>query len=125
MKSFAARAPQVQRTPNNHLVQDFLELSFEMESGRQLAVLTRFEGPISLRVTGRPAPTLDADLRGLLGRLKAEAGITITPTQDANASITIDSVSRTAIQRVLPQAACFVAPNVSSLIRVPNNTAQQ
>jgi len=115
MKSFAARAPQVQRTPNNHLVQDFLELSFEMESGRQLAVLTRFEGPISLRVTGRPAPTLDADLRGLLGRLKAEAGITITPTQEANASITIDSVSRTAIQRVLPQAACFVAPNVSSL----------
>jgi len=70
MKSFAARAPQAPRTPNNHLVQDFLELSFEMESGRQLAVLTRFEGPISLRVTGRPAPTLEADLRGLLGRLK-------------------------------------------------------
>ena len=115
MKSFSARAPQTQRTPNNHLAQDFLELLFEMESGRQLAVLTRFEGPITLRVTGRPAPTLEADLRGLLQRLNTEAGIKITRTQGTEASITIDSVSRKAIQRVLPQAACFVAPNVSSL----------
>ncbi len=115
MKSFAARAPQNYRTPNNHLAEDFIELLFEMESGRQLPVLTRFEGPITLRLTGRPAPTLNVDLRGLLNRLRTEAGITITPTQDKNASITIDSVSRSAIQRVLPQAACFVAPNVSSL----------
>lgn len=115
MKSFAARAPQFHRTPNNHLAEDFLQLLFEMESGRQLAVFTRFEGPITLRLTGRPAPTLKADLRGLLERLNAEAGIRITPTQDASANITIDSVPRKDIQRVLPQAACFVAPNVSSL----------
>ncbi len=47
MKSFAARAPQSQRTANNHLLQDFLDLSFQMESGRELPVFTRFEQPIS------------------------------------------------------------------------------
>jgi hypothetical protein len=115
IKTFAARAPRAQRIANAHLVEDFLQLSFEMESGRQLATFTRFEGPITLNTTGSAAPTLEADLRILLARLKSEAGIDIRRTQDRNASITIDSVPRRAIQRVLPQAACFVVPNVSSL----------
>ncbi|MEM9638106.1 MAG: DUF2927 domain-containing protein, partial [Pseudomonadota bacterium] len=63
MKTFG-RA-QINRPPvaNADLVRDFLDLSFQMESGRELPVLTRFEGPITLRVTGAPPPTLTSDLR--------------------------------------------------------------
>lgn len=115
MKTFG-RA-QVARAPLNNadLVRDFLELSFQLESGRALPVFTRFEGPISLRVTGAPPPTLAPDLGALLARLRTEAGIVITPTTDADARITIEAVSRADIRRVLPQAACFVVPNVGSL----------
>ncbi|WP_319799738.1 DUF2927 domain-containing protein [Roseobacter weihaiensis] len=115
MKMFPARAPLRQPLSNAALTRDFLALSFQMESGRQLPVLTRFEGPISLRVTGRPPPTLSADLAQLLTRLKREAGLDISTTTAAQASITIEAVPRSDIHRVLPQAACFVAPNVRSL----------
>lgn len=100
---------------NADLVRDFLDLSFQMESGRQLPVLTRFEGPITLRVTGTPTATLTADLDALLSRLRAEAGIAITTTTSTRANITVQAVPRAEIRRVLPQAACFVAPNVTSL----------
>ncbi|MEM9306864.1 MAG: DUF2927 domain-containing protein [Pseudomonadota bacterium] len=115
MKSFKASAPASQRISNADLVVDFIDLSFALESGRALPVLTRFEGPISLRVTGRPPPTLNADLTGLLGRLRREAGINITKTSSASANVTVEAVPRAAIQKALPQAACFVAPNVRSL----------
>ncbi|AVL54753.1 DUF2927 domain-containing protein [Roseobacter denitrificans] len=115
MKLFAPITPQPQPIANRDLVADFLDLSFEMESGKQLPVLTRFEGPISLRVTGAPPATLARDLRLLLDRLQREAGIAITVTQNPDAQITIEAVSRRTLQKVLPQAACFVVPNVSSL----------
>lgn len=115
MKSFTARAPDSLPVSNKDLVRDFIALSFQMESGRELERFTRFEGPITLRITGKPAPTLIPDLRNLLARLSAEAGINIQTTASDSASITINSVSRREIQRVLPHAACFVAPNVTSL----------
>ncbi|MEM1351172.1 MAG: DUF2927 domain-containing protein [Pseudomonadota bacterium] len=115
MKAFAAIAPPPQRMVNAHLIEDFLELSFYLESGRPVSTFTRFEGPISLRVSGRPSSTLERDLDGLLSRLEAEAGITITRTDSPRANITIDAVSRRDIQRVLPNAACFVVPNATSL----------
>lgn len=115
MKAFAPVAPPSQRVANAHLVEDFLELSFQLESGRQLLTFTRFEGPISLRVIGRPSATLERDLSGLLTRLYREADIAIERTSSPQANITIDAVPRRDIQKVLPQAACFVAPNVTSL----------
>lgn len=115
MKSFAARAPTGRVVSNQDLARDFLDLTFEMESGRQLAVFTRFEGPVSLRVTGQPGPTLMPDLRALLSRLKSEAGLNVSLTPQGDANITIQAVPRSAIRKILPQAACFVAPNVSSL----------
>lgn len=115
MKSFGRAGIAQPPVANADLVRDFIDLTFQMESGRQLPTLTRFEGPISLRVTGAPPPTLTADLSALLGRLRDEAGIEISTTTDASASITIEAVSRAEIRRVLPQAACFVAPNVGSL----------
>ncbi|MDW3221657.1 MAG: DUF2927 domain-containing protein [Paracoccaceae bacterium] len=115
MKTFGRAEISRPAIANADLTRDFIELSFQLESGRALPVLTRFETPISLRVTGSPPPSLSADLTALLGRLRDEAGISIKTTTSADANITIQSVSRADIRRVLPQAACFVAPNVSSL----------
>ncbi|MGB3243030.1 MAG: DUF2927 domain-containing protein [Sulfitobacter sp.] len=115
MKNFGASRPSLPVRSNNDLALDFIELSFQMESGRDLATLTRFEGPITIRVTGNPPATLGADLKRLIARLRAEAGIDISYTTQTDANITIQAVSRAEIQHVLPQAACFVAPNVSTL----------
>lgn len=115
MKSFGRARISGQPIANADLVQDFLDLSFRMESGRVLPVLTRFEGPITLRVTGTPPPTLAVDLGALLARLRDEAGIPIRITESAQANITIEAVPGKDIRRLLPQAACFVVPNVGSL----------
>jgi hypothetical protein len=115
MKSFAQSRPAAPRKSNNDLALDFIELSFQMESGRRLPVLTRFETPITVRVTGRAPASLGPDLNRLISRLRSEARIDISQTNSPAANITIQAVSRNDIRKVLPQAACFVAPNVSSL----------
>jgi len=115
MKNFGASQPSAPVRSNNDLALDFIELSFQMESGRDLPRLTRFETPITVRVTGDPTTTLGSDLNRLITRLRSEARIDISYTTDPAASITIQAVTRNDIRKVLPQAACFVAPNVSSL----------
>ena len=115
MKAFSTPRPQAPATSNANIANDFMELHFELESGRTLPVLTRFETPVTVRVTGKPPATLQPDLRRLLGRLRSEAGIDIRQVTGGAANITIEVVSREDIRRALPQAACFVVPNVSSL----------
>ncbi len=115
MKMFSTSAPRATVRSNNDLALDFIELSFQMESGRRLPVLTRFETPITVRVTGSPPASLAPDLTRLVSRLRNEARIDISQTNAPQANITIQAVSRAEIRSVLPQAACFVAPNVSSL----------
>ncbi|OZB19579.1 MAG: ATP-dependent transcriptional regulator [Rhodobacterales bacterium 34-62-10] len=115
MRVFSAPQPSVFAISNTDLARDVIDLSFRLESGRPLPVLTRFEGPISLRVTGTPPPTLRSDLNRLLFRLRNEAGIDISQTDAAQANITIEAVSRAEIRSHLPQAACFVVPNISRL----------
>lgn len=115
MKRFAESRATAPVRSNADLARDFLELSFRMESGRKLPVLTRFDGPIHVAVTGQPPATLMSDLASLTARLRREAGIDIRRTRHGEAHITIEAVSRRDIQKMLPQAACFVAPNVSSL----------
>ena len=115
MKIFASPQPAAPAISNADLTRDFLDLMFKLESGRDLRVFTRFEGSVSLRVTGDVPPSLRPDLSRLLGRLRREAGINIRQTNDPRANITIEAVSGAAIRRNLPQAACFVVPNVSSL----------
>ena len=115
MRVFAAPQPQTFVTANSDLVRDVIDLTFELESGRSLPVLSRFEGPVTVRVTGNPPPTLNADLNRLLFRLRTEAGIDIRQTAEPGANITIEAVSRADIRSHLPQAACFVVPNISRL----------
>ncbi|KZY34632.1 hypothetical protein A3731_18660, partial [Roseovarius sp. HI0049] len=117
MKAFSVAHPEPPARSNRDIYRDFLELSFQLESGRQLDRFSRFEGPISVRVTGKPPPSLLPDLNRLVSRLRSEAGIDIgrVPGRGGHASITIEAVSRAEIRQFLPKAACFVVPNVSSL----------
>jgi len=112
MKRFSAAAPPSVPLSNADLARDFLDLTFELESGRKIEHLTRVNGPIRLRVAG-PAPALlITELRDLTGRLRSEAGLDIA-LSDGAAQITVNAISRAQVRRALPQAACFVIPGVS------------
>ncbi|MEO0666886.1 MAG: DUF2927 domain-containing protein [Pseudomonadota bacterium] len=116
MKTFGPPRPAAPVKSNNDLALDFIELSFQLESGRDLPIFTRFEGPISVRVTGAPPASLGGDLRRLMHRLQTEAGIDIYEAAPGNtANITIEAVSRAEIRRALPHAACFVVPNIETI----------
>lgn len=105
-----------QTRPNAQIAADFMDLEFQMESGRMLPILTRFEGSVSVRMTGAVPPLAEQDLMQLLGRLRAEAGIDVALVPPgAPAQITIEFASRAELQRLEPSAACFVAPNVATL----------
>lgn len=100
---------------NADLMHLFDLLEFNMESGRSLPILTRFEGPITVRMIGKVPPSAQADLMRLIGRFRTEAGIDIRPVSaNQEASITIDFQSRADMSRVVPTAACFVVPRVKS-----------
>jgi Protein of unknown function (DUF2927) len=96
------------------LARDFMDLTFAMESGRGLERFSRFEGPVSVAMTGAIPPTAPKDLGALLGRLRSEAGIDIAATT-GQGTITIEFADRGELRRLAPMAACFVVPNVSSL----------
>ncbi len=100
---------------NADLARDFLDLEFQMESGRRLTVLTRFETPVTVAMTGAVPPQAAADLQRVVGRMQAEAGLDIrTTAPGSNASIIIEFLPRRTLSRAAPTAACFVVPNVSS-----------
>ncbi len=115
MKAFSDPRPTRPERSNRDIYRDFLDLSFQLESGRDLPHFSRFEEPITLRVTGKPPLTLMADLDRLLYRLHREAGIDIRRVGQGEANITIEAVSGDEIRRYLPTAACFVVPNISRL----------
>lgn len=100
---------------NADLAQTFLSLSFQMESGRVLPVLSRFEGPITVRMIGDVPASARADLAQLIARFRREAGIDISEVgPDQAASINIDFQPRREMARVVPMAACFVVPRLTS-----------
>lgn len=116
MAQFSLRAAAAPRRSNIEIARDFLELSFEMESGRRIDRISRFEGPITVAVTAGAPASLGPDLDRLLARLRREADIDISRVQRGTgpASITIETLPRAQMQRIVPQAACFVVPRVSS-----------
>ncbi len=115
VKSFATSQPLPPARSNRDISRDFMDLSFALESGRSLDTFTRFEGPITVRVTGKPPAGMVSDLQRLISRLRREARIDIQLTQNKDANVTIEAVSTRDIRRALPQAACFVVPNITSL----------
>lgn len=114
LKVEPTRVAAVQRS-NTSIAQDFLTLNFALESGTPLYQLTRFEGPISVRLDADAPLTAKNDLSNLLNRLRNEAGLNIYATTSADAKINIEMVTRAQIKRLVPNAACFVAPNARSL----------
>ncbi|MCI2398231.1 DUF2927 domain-containing protein [Aliiroseovarius subalbicans] len=115
MKAFAGSRIAAPARPNGQIASDFLDLAFSLESGRALPVLTRFEGPVTLRVTGKAPSALQLDLDRLLARLRVEAGIDIRQVAGTQAAgITLEVITKRQLQRLVPHAACFVAPNVAS-----------
>lgn len=114
MRTFAPQNTAGPSRPNSEIMSDFLDLTFRMESGRAIPVMTRFEGPISVRVTGDVPPHMIEDLRALLQRLRSEAGMDIYLTGADEASITIEAVPSATLQRAVPRAACFVVPRIST-----------
>ncbi len=116
IRTFPTRAATPPQRANADMIRDFLDLHFRLEGGSELPVFTRFEGPIGVALTGAPTPTLRPDLDALLSRLRKEGGVNIRLMPAGSPSaITIEAVHRDRIQRILPDAACFVVPNVSSL----------
>lgn len=110
-----AAAPSGARRGNLTLARDFLDLSFQMESGRALPVMSRFEGPITVSMTGSVPASASADLAQLLSRLRNEAGIDIrSGSAGEKADITVHFAPRAQLRRLAPSAACFVVPNVST-----------
>ena len=114
-KSFGVARPSPPARSNKNIAADFLALHFALESGEELPVFTRFEGPVTIRLTGALPPSMQTDLSRLLSRLQREARIDIRQISEGQASITINAVSQKQVRRILPQAACFVVPNATSL----------
>ena len=114
MKSFAPVRAAPPTRSNASIAHDLLDLEFQMESGRDLTQLTRFEGPVTIALRGDVPPSAPADLSRLIGRLRSEAGIDISPISKGQASITVEFLPRAKLQHTVPQAACFVVPRVSS-----------
>ncbi|MBE0412833.1 DUF2927 domain-containing protein [Yoonia sp.] len=114
MRSFTAASPGPPLRPNSEIAYDFLDLAFQLESGRTLPILTRFEQPVTVRVAGEVSQVMMNDLTALLGRLRKEARIDIRLTDSATANIVIEALPKRALQRVAPNAACFVVPRVQT-----------
>lgn len=95
---------------NQDLAEDFLDLTFALESGDALPRLLRYEAPIRAHL----APGLGryrADVEALLRRLREEAGLDIASTTDAAAAqLHIEAVAAEDLARVFPSAACFIVP---------------
>ena len=96
------------------LTRNFMDLTFAMESGRELSTFSRFEGPITVALAGDVPASAAKDLAAVIARLQTEAGIDIHPATGAG-RITIEFASRAELRHLAPTAACFVVPNVSSL----------
>jgi len=114
VKTFAAAPVQTPQRSNTEIAQDFLDLTFRVESGRILPVMTKFDGPITVRVNGAAQPLMVNDLKQLVGRIRDEARVNIRLVSEAEANVTVEALPRAEIQKVAPTAACFVVPRVSS-----------
>jgi hypothetical protein len=116
MNRFTAARPNAPTRGNAAIAADFLDLSFAMESGRPITQHDPLRGTGLHRRQRHPAANAVADLDALIGRLRREAGIDVRRigAGDGPASITIETLPRHRMQRIVPQAACFVVPRVSS-----------
>ena len=113
-QGFPGRSPGPATRSNTDMARDFLDLAFQTEAGRSLPILTRFEGPITVRASGQLGSLARRDLDRLIARLRTEAGLNIRLTNAAEANVVVQAVPSRALQRIAPEAACFVVPRVQT-----------
>lgn len=124
MQSFPGRAGSAPQYSNAEIAADMLELQFQMESGRSLPVLSRFEGPITIGLAGDVPATAPVDLARVIRRFQSEAGLNVrVAPKGVLPSITMEFVPRAALSKVVPSAACFVVPRVTSFAEYRANRA--
>ncbi|MCP5088555.1 MAG: DUF2927 domain-containing protein [Rhodobacteraceae bacterium] len=100
---------------NSDIFNEFLDLTFNLESGHKIPRLTRFEGPISVAFAKTPKTVISRELDNLVSRLRVEAGLNIHRITDARAAnIIIETLPKRQLQRAAPNAACIVVPRVAS-----------
>lgn len=115
MRQFGPAHAIPPRRSNADMAQDFLDLSFRLETGRPILAFSRFEGPVTVALAGPVPPAAGHDLDALLARLRTEAGLEVARAADpASASITIEFIPAAALHAFAPDAACFAAPRVGS-----------
>lgn len=108
----APRAFAPQRS-NAQIAQDILELGFRLESGREIARFSRFEGAVTLSLHGQVPPLGIVETDRLITRLQREAGLDIRRVE-GQGKIAVEFVPRADLRRAVPNAACFVLPNITS-----------
>ena len=89
----AAARPVVHRS-NVDIAQEFLDLSFALESGQKLTRLTRFEGPVSIAITPAAPTHVVRELDRLIARLRTEAGVNVHRVSGKNANIYIETIPK-------------------------------
>ncbi len=96
---------------NATLAEDFIDLTFSLESGQPLTRLLRYEEPVRVVMRSAALRPYTQDLDRLLARIRQEAGVDIKRvTNPAEAQIHISAISARQISRVYPGAACFIVP---------------
>lgn len=110
---FGPPRPYATTRSNAQIAQDILELGFRLESGREIAQFSRFEGPVALRLTGQIPPLAETEMDRLIARLRSEAGLDLRRVSGP-AQITVEFVPRATMRRLVPEASCFVLPNVAT-----------
>jgi hypothetical protein len=107
----ATTLPRGVARSNQDLAEDFLELTFGLESGEKLDRLLRYEKPVRIYLASPALAPYRPDLAELIARLRAEAGIDVAETRDgASAELRIEAVPSQQISRIFPTAACFIVP---------------
>ncbi|MEM8554342.1 MAG: DUF2927 domain-containing protein [Pseudomonadota bacterium] len=125
VRTFGAANPVPPQRSNADMARDFLDLTFSLETGAELPVFTRLDGPLTVATTGVPSAALDRELDLLLRRLRSEARLDITETDDAiNATITIEAIARREMNRMVPSAACFILPARTTWTEFQDNPRQ-
>ena len=110
----AVTLPKGVARSNRALAEDFIDLTFELESGEKLARLLRYERPVRVYLGSNGLEAYRPDLEQLLARLRDEAGLDIAETGDpAEAQIFVEAVPAAQITRIFPTAACFIVPGES------------
>lgn len=97
---------------NVDLAHDFLDLTFQLETGQNLSRLLKYDGPVRVALDPALAAYRD-DLAAVLGRIRRGAHIDIAPG-GAESQIVVLAVPASELRSFVPGAACFVAPSVQS-----------